>query len=214
MTWWIVVGITGLAVFLFALLLIKWFIPLYDLLVILRETCHQTRADIDAKLRQRRELLPQVVAVAKIYSRFESGTVAAVATQKAEAQRARIPLLPQGGGSLGFVMGWADARALGDNWPDLKADNQYNRLMATADLLTREITQVWMRYNQAAQEYNALRSSFWGGIVASISGFRSIQYLDAPSEKDQVVEVEIDDPLHPIVGPLARIIPQEEESAP
>lgn len=197
---WIILSFSVLALGFLIWLFIECFIPLYDRLVQLRETCYQIKADIDAKRKQRRELLPQIVAVVRTYSQFESGTVSSVAIQKVGAQRARTPTLPLKGDGLGFVIGWADARALGDNWPDLKANDQYSLLIATAELLTREITETWRLYNQAVQEYRALRSSFWGGIVAAISGcFPPLDYLDAPSERDQVIVVEMGDPLHSLV---------------
>lgn len=195
---WIIIGIA--AVFLIWVFF-ECFIPLFDEMVRQLETARQRRTDINAKRMQRRELLPQVVALANSYALFESGTLGGVAIQKAKAQRAKTPALCGEKGKLLF--GWADARALGDNWPILKANERYSDLMRTAEMLMREIADAWMTHNEAVRNYRAVRCSFWGLVVGFLS-FGYFPFLTPLEElpEEEKVTVEMGTPLHSLLESL------------
>src|SRR5205807_9176429 len=84
--------------------------------------------------------------------------------------------------------------AISENYPNLKANEQFNRLMDELSGTENRIAVERMRYNQRVQEYNTARRQFPANITAKMFGFREHPFFEAPPEAKQVPQVNFGKP--------------------
>src|SRR6201996_3046679 len=122
-------GTSTLIILAVIVVLVLWAIATYNGLVSMRQRVNQSFADIDVQLRQRHDLIPNLVETVKGYAAHERGTLdevtrartAAVAAQGPAQQAAAENMLT---GALGRLMAIAEA------YPDLKANANFQQLQA------------------------------------------------------------------------------------
>ena len=76
-----------------------------------------------------------------------------------------------------------------ENYPQLKANEQFNRLMDELSGTENRIAVERMRYNQAVQDYNTSRRQFPGVITARMFHFQDYPLFEAPPAAQQVPKV-------------------------
>ena len=157
-------------------------IGVYNRLVGLRQTVNQGAADIDAQLRQRHDLIPNLVSTVKGYASHEQETFDAViaARNKADsAGGADAGAEAALGASLGKLF------ALSEAYPDLKASANFQALQGELADIEDKLAAARRALNAAVARYNAGRESFPAVLFASAMGF-------APSEFQRIGESERD----------------------
>ena len=113
-------------------------VGIYNRLVGLRQTCRQGNADIDAQLRQRSDLIPNLVETVKGYAAHEQDTLEQVIAARNAAASSGSPAAEQAlSGALGKLL------ALGEAYPELKANTNFQALQGeladTEDKLVKRI---------------------------------------------------------------------------
>src|SRR3954467_8377241 len=149
-TGWIVLGV----IVAFAL----WIIVIYNQLVGMRQRCRQAFADIDVQLKQRHDLVPNLVETVKGYAAHEKG----IFEEGAHARNAAITA--QGPAQQGQAEGMLTAAlgrlfAVAEAYPELKANENFLQLQNQLDDLENKIAAARRFFNNAAQEYNSKRES-------------------------------------------------------
>jgi LemA protein len=164
-----------------------WLAFSYNGLVSLRQRCRQAFSDIDVQLKQRHDLVPNLVATVQGYAAHERGTfdevtrarVAAMAAQGPAAQAAAEGALS---GALGRLMAIAEA------YPDLKANQNFLQLQAELADLENKIAAARRFFNNAAAEYNATRESMPAAFFANAMGFAPQDFFNLDPTEKQAVE--------------------------
>jgi len=171
MEMFILVGIPVVLIFLVA--------GMYNNLVAGRQNCNQGWADIDAALRQRHDLVPNLVETVKGYASHESGTLTAVIAARAGALDANSPDQLEKAekvlsGALGNLM------AVAENYPDLKASANFQTLQGELADIEDKLGATRRAFNAAVATYNTATQSFPSNIVAGMFNFpeRSFFELD------------------------------------
>ena len=77
-----------------------------------------------------------------------------------------------------------------ENYPNLKANEQFNRLMDELSGTENRLAVERMRYNERVQEYNTSRRQFPGVLTAKIFSFKDYPLFEAPPEARQVPKVD------------------------
>src|SRR5213079_1009733 len=80
--------------------------------------------------------------------------------------------------------------AVVENYPQLKANEQFNRLMDELSGTENRIAVERMRYNERVQEYNTSRRRFPANMTAKLFGFKEYPFFEAPPEARQVPKVD------------------------
>jgi LemA protein len=168
-TGWIVLG----AIVLIALVAIV----IYNRLVALRQTVNQAWSDISVQLKQRHDLVPNLVETVKGYAAHERGTLdavvqarnAAVAASGPEAQAKAENMLT---GALRQLFALAEA------YPDLKANQNFLQLQAELSDLENKIAASRRFFNNAVQEYNTAIQSFPAVLFATTLGFAGREFFE------------------------------------
>jgi LemA protein len=154
-----------------------WLIMTYNGLVNLRQRCRQAFSDIDVQLKQRHDLVPNLVETVKGYAAHERGTLDAVIQARNAAITARGPAAQaQAEGMLQGAL--RQLFALAEAYPDLKANQNFQQLQAELSDLENKIAAARRFFNNAAAEYNATRESFPAVLFAQSMGFGPQEFFD------------------------------------
>jgi LemA protein len=84
--------------------------------------------------------------------------------------------------------------AISENYPQLRANEQFNRLMDELSGTENRIAVERMRYNERIQEYETSRRQFQSNLTAKLFGFKEHPYFQAPAEAQQAPRVNFNRP--------------------
>jgi LemA protein len=166
---------------------ILWAITIYNGLVSMRQRVNGAFADIDVQLKQRHDLIPNLVETVKGYAAHERGTLeevvkarnAAVSAQGPAQQAAAENMLS---GALRQVFALAEA------YPDLKASTNFQQLQAELSDIENKIAAARRYFNNQVQEYNAGIQRFPAALFASSFGFATKEFFDLGDERKTAAE--------------------------
>lgn len=154
-------------------------IAIYNRLVALRQTCNQAWSDVDVQLKQRYDLIPNLVNTVKGYAKHEKETFNEVVQARNAAQSAStVGGQAQAEGMLGAALG--KLFALAEAYPDLKANTNFLQLQDQLADVENKISASRRFYNNATQEYNTGREQFPAVILAGMFGFMPRDFFEAP----------------------------------
>lgn len=172
---------------LFALLAIGT-IAIYNGLVSKRQRCNQAFADIDVQLKQRQNLIPNLVETVKGYATHEQETFQQVIEARNAAMAASDPgSVEQAETLLSGALG--KLFALAEAYPDLKANTNFIQLQEELSLIEDKLAAARRFYNSAVQAYNTSREQFPGSIVAGMFNFEPRNFFDVGIEARQALSV-------------------------
>ncbi len=180
---WILLGV----VLLIALLLIV----IYNRLVALRANCRQGWADIDAQLRQRHDLIPNLVSIVQGYAAHEKSTLDAVISARNSAMTASgSAAAAQAEAGLSGAL--KSLFALAESYPDLKANTNFQTLQHELADVEDKLAASRRAYNAASADYNAGRESFPAVLIANSFGFGPERYWELDGDNRALVEARPD----------------------
>jgi len=142
----------------------------YNRLVALNQKADQSFADIDVQLKQRNDLIPNLVETVKGYAAHESGTLEAVTAARAAAAGAttvneKVAADNMMTGALGRLFAVAEA------YPDLKANTNFLELQRELSDIENKLAAARRFFNNAIAEFNAVRAQFPTVLFAGLFGF-------------------------------------------
>lgn len=177
--WILLAVIAGLAVFL---------VMAYNTMVSLRRRADQAFADIDVQLKQRHDLIPNLVETVKGYATHEKETFDAVIKARngavaAAGPQAQAAAEQQLSGAVGKLMALAEA------YPDLKANTNFLKLQEDIGGVEDKLSAARRFFNNAVGEYNAQIESVPSVFFASKFGFQPREFFDVGAEKRAQIEV-------------------------
>ena len=162
---WIIVGVV-VVVLLFLV------IGAYNRLVGLDQTADQAFADIDVQLKQRHDLIPNLVETVKGYASHERGTLEAVVQARSAATHATtVNDKVQAENMLTATLG--RLFALSEAYPQLRANENFMRLQADLSDIENKLAAARRFFNNAVSEFNAVRRQFPTVLFAGLVGFGS-----------------------------------------
>jgi LemA protein len=162
--------------------IVLWAITVYNGLISMRQRVNQAFADIDVQLKQRHDLVPNLVETVKGYAAHERGTLddvvkarnAAVSAQGPAQQAAAENMLS---GALRQLF------ALSESYPDLKASANFQQLQGELSDLENKIAASRRFFNNAVQEYNSGIQRFPAALFAGTFGFSQKDYFDLGADR-------------------------------
>ncbi len=166
---WIILGVI--------VLLLLWLMVIYNRLVALRQTVNQSWSDIEVQLKQRHDLVPNLVETVKGYAGHERGTLEAVIKARNTAVSANGPEAAsaaegQLSGALGRLF------ALSEAYPDLKANTNFLSLQGELSTLETKIAAARRFFNNAVAEFNSAIQSIPAVFFAGSLGFTSRGFFE------------------------------------
>jgi LemA protein len=168
--------------------LILWVIVIYNGLVAMRQRVSQAFADVDVQLRQRHDLIPNLVETVKGYAGHERETLDAVVKARNAAIAAQGPAA-QGAAENMLSGALRQLFALGEAYPDLKASANFQQLQTELSDIENKISAARRFFNNAVQEYNTGIQQFPAALFAASLGFAPKEFFDLGEERKTVGQV-------------------------
>jgi LemA protein len=145
-------------------------------------------AQVQNQLQRRNDLIPNLVETVKGYASHEEGVFKDIADSRSRLLNAKSP-------EETITAANAQTTALGrllvvvENYPNLKANEQFNGLMDELSGTENRIATERMRYNEKVQEYNTSRRQFPANLTAKLFSFKDYPFFEAPPSATQVPKV-------------------------
>ncbi len=160
----------------------------YNRFVSQEENVKAQWAQVENQLQRRNDLIPNLVATVKGYAAHERQVFQAVADSRARLAGAATPeqkiaAANEQSSALARLL------AIVENYPQLKANEQFNRLSDELSGTENRLAVARMRYNEAVQQYNTSRRQFPANITAKIFGFKEYPFYQVPDSAKQVPQV-------------------------
>lgn len=172
---------TNIIIIVAAALLLIIFIGMYNKLVKLRNNRENAFADIDVQLKQRHDLIPQLVESVKGYMKHESTVLTEVTNARANALKAntindKIAAEAKLSGALQGLQIAVEA------YPDLKANQNFIQLQEEISDVENKLAAARRFFNSATKELNNSVQTFPSNIIAGIFGFKKEMMFDLGAE--------------------------------
>jgi LemA protein len=153
----------------------------YNRFVSQEETVKAQWSEVENQLQRRNDLIPNLVETVKGYAAHEEGVFKEIADARSRLLAAKSPedtiaAANQQTSALGRLL------AISENYPQLRANEQFNRLMDELSGTENRIAVARMRYNEAVQAYNTSRRQFPANLTAKVFGFKEHPLFQAPPE--------------------------------
>jgi LemA protein len=167
--------------------LVLWAVTVYNGLISMRQRVNQAFADIDVQLKQRHDLVPNLVATVQGYAAHERGTLDEVVKARNAAVSAQGPA--QQAAAENMLSGaLRQLFALSESYPDLKASTNFQQLQAELSDLENKIAASRRFFNNAVQEYNTGIQRFPAALFAGAFGFAQKDFFDLGDDRKAVTD--------------------------
>ena len=181
-----------------AVALFGWVKNSYNKMVTEDENVQAAWSQVENVYQRRADLIPNLVATVKGYAAHESQTLENVIAARSKATQITVDptnLTEEALAKFNAAQGELSS-ALGrllmltENYPDLKASQQFSDLQAQLEGTENRITTERMKFNETAKAYNTLIRKFPDNIIASMFGFEKKGYFEAQAGAETAPKVE------------------------
>jgi len=185
--WVVAAAVLGLFV-LVAIIVGGTFVSKWNQLVTMDTDIKAKWAQVDNQLQRRSDLIPNLVETVKGFATQEKSIMESIANARAKMAGAGSV---QGRIAASNELSSALSRLLVvvENYPQLKSDATFNRLMDELAGTENRLSVERKRYNDSVQVYNVAVRQFPGNLVASILGFREQPFFEVPAAARQAPQV-------------------------
>jgi len=189
--------ITVIVIIGIILILLMWGSRIYNKLVNKEETVNQQWANVENVYQRRSDLIPNLVATVKGVANFEQKTLTDVIEARAKATSVNINPKNLDEASLqrfqeaqnGLSSALARLMVVVENYPQLKATQNFSELQAQLEGTENRISVERMKFNESAQLYNSYLRKFPANMFAGLFGFQKKAYFQAVEGAEKAPEV-------------------------
>jgi Uncharacterized conserved protein len=171
-------------------LIVAIYITAYNGLQRAKVYTEESWSQIDVQLKRRNDLIPNLVETVKGYAKHESETL-----EKVVQLRNQLNEIPAGDHeetlkvSNQITDSLKTIFALSENYPDLKANQNFLSLQEELTNTENKIAYSRQLYNSSAAQYDQKLLTFPSNIVAKIHHFTKVDYLETPKEEKEAPKV-------------------------
>lgn len=168
--------------------IVIYVISLYNKIIRMKQTRDNAFSDIDVQLKERHNLIPNLVNTVKGYAEHEESILTAVTEARSNAM--------SGGSNVGdvskaeSVLGAAmmNLMAVAENYPDLKADQNFAKLQDELSHIEQKIAAARRFFNSATKEYNISIQTFPSVVVANMFKFSEEEFFEMDEAEKALAE--------------------------
>jgi LemA protein len=165
----------------------------YNTFVTQEEQIKAQWAQVENQLQRRNDLIPNLVETTKGFAQHEEAVYKDIADARSQLLNAKTPAesiaaANQQSSALGRLL------AVVENYPQLKSNEQFNRLMDELAGTENRLATERMRYNEKVQAYDTSRRQFPANLTAKLFSFKEYPYFQAPPDAKQVPKVNFSKP--------------------
>lgn len=164
-----------------AIAIIYFIIRKYNELTYWREVTNEMWGQIEVVLQKRYDLIPAIVEVAKGYAKHEKGTFVEVAQARSKWKDSDDP--DERAKLAGTIeKGLVNIQAVAEDYPKLRADKQFGKLMREMTATENQLAKQRMKYNHYVKRYNVRVKQFPKLIIAKAFGFKEKSFFQYAEE--------------------------------
>ena len=169
-------------------LIALWFIMTYNKFIAKNNRVKQTESTICVMLKQRNDMIPNLVAAVQNYTGYENATLTKITElrslmQQTTNEQEQIQL----GAELSKKL--ADIKVAVENYPELKADKQFLKLEESIEEMEYQLQAARRTFNAAAVDFNNSVQMFPSSIVASAKKYQQYELITVPEAEMKNVDV-------------------------
>ena len=179
----------SIIIILVAVVLVLWAVTSYNSLVKLRNNRENAFANIDVQLKQRHDLIPQLVATVKGYATHEREVLQRV-TEARTAAMSASGINEKIAAENALSSALAGLKVSLEAYPELKANQNFLELQSQLEGTENRINVARKDFNDAAKEYNVAIRRFPKSLIAGMCGFDKKNYFEAEAGADKAPKVE------------------------
>ena len=181
-------GKSLLIIGLVLLVIVGMFAATYNKLASMDEKVDSSWAQVENVLKRRADLIPNLVNTVKGFASHEEEVLTAITNARSGFSDARTPEeFAQANNQLDTAI--RSLNIVVENYPDLKANENFLELQAELSGTENRISTERMRYNDAVREFNTSVRRFPTNIIAGIFNFNAKEYFEINEKDAQVPEV-------------------------
>lgn len=165
-----------------------YYMVIYNKLVSTKNQIEEAGSAIDAHLKQRYDLVPNLVATVKGYATHEKDTLTSVIEARNKAMGATT-MEQKDEANKDFSSTLKSLFALSESYPDLKANTNFLDLQQQLQTIETELLSARKYYNAVVKVMNNLVAVFPSNIVANMAHYEKLPYLAIEEEAKSRVEV-------------------------
>lgn len=171
-------GLIALIVIVAIILIVGlWYVATRNGIIASRNRVDESWSGIDVQLKRRHDLVPNLVETVKGYATHEQQVFENVTDARAKAI-ASSGVQDTAAAETQLTRAMADLRAVAENYPDLRATENFQQLSRNLSELEDEIQASRRIYNSNTQAYNTKIQQFPASIVANQGGFTAREYFE------------------------------------
>ncbi len=178
---------TSIIIIAVVAVIVIWVISLYNSLVKLRNNRENAFADIDVQLKQRYDLIPQLVETVKGYASHEKETLERVINARNGAVNAKTIDEKIAADNM-LTSALSGLKITLEAYPDLKANQNFLQLQEEIADLENKLSSVRRYFNSATKELNNAIQTFPSNIIANMFGFRKETMFDLGEQRATLEE--------------------------
>lgn len=178
-----------LVVLALVIIVLAWFVLTYNRLVVGRNRVDNAWGQIDVQLGRRNDLIPNLVETVKGYASHEQETLDRVIQARNRSQAAEGPAEAAQAENM-LTGALRQLFALAEAYPDLKASDGFRDLQAQLTETEDKIATARQIYNDTVLTHNNRVQTVPSNVVASMTGFETREFFDAPEGSDAPPRVE------------------------
>lgn len=183
------IGLIVLVVFLAVVVgVLFWFIGVYNGLVTLRNNIDRAWANIDVLLKQRHDELPKLIDTCKGYMKHEAGTFEKITELRSRVMNATSVSDKAAADNL-LSGALKSLFAVAENYPELKANTNFQQLQGRISQIETDITMRRDRYNEDTNAYNIRIEVIPDVFIARLLGYSKRDLFQATEGERADVKV-------------------------
>jgi LemA protein len=165
----------------------------YNTFVSQEEQIKSQWAQVENQLQRRNDLIPNLVETTKGFAQHEEAVYKDIADARSQLLNAKSPeetisAANRQSSALGRLL------AVVENYPQLKSNEQFNRLMDELAGTENRLAVERKRYNDSVQTYDTKLKQFPSNLTAKMFGFKEHPYFEVPAEAKQAPKVNFSKP--------------------
>jgi len=171
-----------------AVIILLWFITTFNKFVAKNNRVKQTESSISVMLKQRNDMIPNLVASVQTYMGHENATLVKIAELRSQ-------MLQSGSEQEQMQLGTEMSKALAnikvavENYPELKADSHFLRLFDGIEEMEYQLQAVRRTFNASVVDFNNYVQMFPSNIVASMKKYQLYELITIPEVEKANVDV-------------------------
>ena len=178
--------------------IVLWAIGGYNGMVKMDEQVQNSWANVETQYQRRADLIPNLVSTVKGYAKHEQQTLEDVVKARSEATQVKVDaenLTPEKLAAFqkaqsGVSSALGRLLAVAENYPDLKANQNFLELQSQLEGTENRITVARKDFNDTAKSYNQAIRQFPKNILAGLFGFEKKSYFEAEAGSEKAPKVE------------------------